>query len=250
MEAILKNALKFFYKRKGIEFDFIKRKILDGNFQQSIVIPYATYAPWLEDNDFKSIYNLVKNNTLVDIYKCYELWQLSIEQSKLEGDYIEIGVWRGGSGALIAQAANKYSDKSSIFLCDTFKGIVKAGEFDNLYKGGELSNTSKQVVSDLIDRIKLKNVNILEGIFPDDTGDMVKDRKFKLCHIDVDVFEGAKQITEWIWDRLVIGGIIIYDDFGFSSTQGVTKYVESQRNMPDRLVVYNLNGHGIIIKTK
>ena len=77
---------------------------------------------------------------------------------------------------------------------------------------------------------------------------LFSDKKIKFCHIDVDVYEGAKEITEWLWDRLVVGGIIIYDDFGFSGTQGVTNFVENERQKTDRLVLHNLNGHGIIIK--
>ena len=47
---------------------------------------------------------------------------------------------------------------------------------------------------------------------------------------------------------MVPGGIIVYDDFGFSSADGVTKYVEEQRQFSDRLVIHNLNGHAVVIK--
>lgn len=85
----------------------------------------------------------------------------------------------------------------------------------------------------------------MKGIFPEYTASIVKNKKFKLCHVDV--FQGAKETTEWTWDKLVVRDIIIYDDLGFSGTQSVTKFVESQREKTDRIVMHNLNDHGIII---
>ena len=45
-----------------------------------------------------------------------------------------------------------------------------------------------------------------------------------------------------------VGGMIVFDDYGFSGCEGVTKLVDEERNKNDRIVIHNLNGHGIIIK--
>ena len=215
----------------------------------SAIHPFADYAPWINDQDFNKVFESVKDNTLItERLRMYELWQLSFEVKDLDGDYIEVGAWRGGSGALIATVANHHSSRSKIFLCDTFEGVVKASENDNAYKNREHSDTTKEIVLELINKLGLTNVEILKGIFPDHTGKEIESNKFKLCHIDVDVYESAKSITEWIWDKMVEGGVIIYDDFGFRRMQGVTLFVESQRMKRDRLVIHNVNGHGIIIK--
>jgi len=47
----------------------------------------------------------------------------------------------------------------------------------------------------------------------------------------------------------VVGGIIVYDDYGFQRTVGITRHVEEAKGEDDRVFVYNLNGHGIFIKT-
>jgi hypothetical protein len=142
------------------------------------VSPYATYAPWKTDDIFSSSYDIVKNNTLVDKYRCYELWQLVKESSKLEGGILEIGVWRGGTGALIAKQAETCGIKSSVYLCDTFTGVVKAGENDSAYRGGEHADTSRPVVEDLIEKLQLKNIKILAGIFPDETSQYIEEENF------------------------------------------------------------------------
>ena len=213
------------------------------------VFPNATYSPWLADREFQDVYEVIRHNTLVDIYRCYELWQLIAEAAKLEGgDVLEIGVWRGGTGALIAKKCQLAGIHAPIYLCDTFRGVVKAGSLDGAYVGGEHADTTKEVVLDLCRRLNLDRVQILEGIFPDHTGARVSDRQFRLCHIDVDVYESARDISNWIFPRLVPGGMIVYDDYGFYSCSGITRFVDEERRKPDRFVIHNLNGHALVIK--
>jgi O-methyltransferase len=221
-----------------------------GGGGYEIIVLYEAYAPWRTDLAFIEVYNQIKNNTLVGIYRCYELWQLVNETYGLEGAIIEIGVWRGGTGALIAKRAELLGITSRVYLCDTFTGVVKAGENDSFYKGGEHSDASKSIVDELINKLRLSNTEILTGIFPEETSEMVVDATFRFCHIDVDVFQSAKDIVEWIWDKLAVGGIIVFDDYGNKNCDGITKFIDQERKKNDRTVIDNLNGHGIIIKTK
>lgn len=193
-------------------------------------------------------YNIIKENTLVDIYRCYELWNLVRESNKLEeGILLEIGVWRGGTGVLIAKKAQLLGIKEKIYLCDTFTGVVKASDKDNFYQGGEHSDTSLQCASKLIEKLDLKKVKFLEGVFHDETGYRVNE-KIRFCHIDVDVFESAKEIVDFIWPKLVKGGIVVFDDYGFDTCQGITKLENNLKVKKDKLIIENLNGHAIIIK--
>jgi len=215
-----------------------------------MVLPGATYSPWNKDNSFQAMFASIEEFTLVDKYRCYELWKLIEQIAKLEnGSIIEIGVWRGGTGALIAKQAKNCGIEDRVFLCDTFTGVVKAGAEDSAYKGGEHADTSRQAVEELIfNRMNLANVEILEGIFPDQTGHRIEDMQFRFCHIDVDAYQSAKDIVDWIWNKMVPGGIMVYDDYGFYGCDGITKYVEEQMMSKDRLVIHNLNGHAIILK--
>ena len=214
----------------------------------------AKYSPWLGDDLFLKVYNDIKDNTLVDIYKCYELWQLAEKVIEINKDasIIEIGVWRGGSAGIMAQKLSIINSTSILYLADTFSGVVKATEKDFYYKGGEHKDTSKDIVEDLLNNvIKYKNYKILTGIFPDETSKFIPEKElFGLCHIDVDVYDSAKDIVNWIWDRMVIGGMIVFDDYGFESCTGITRYVEEMRNNSDRIIIHNLNGHAIVIKIK
>lgn len=249
MIKLIKATVKRLLHYYGFEIQRIPNSTKVNEY--ALVIPFATYNPWNKDGLFQEVYDLVQRYTLVDKYRCYELWKLIEQSAKLNnGSIIEIGVWRGGTGALIARQAKNCDIEDRVFLCDTFTGVVKAGPRDSLYKGGEHSNTTRQVVEELVfKRMNLDNVEILEGIFPDQTSHQIAEGlQFRFCHIDVDVYQSAKDIVDWIWDRIVPGGIVVYDDYGFKGCDGIKKYVEEQINFKDRFVVHNLNGHAVIFK--
>jgi len=222
----------------------------DGPKEYDTIQTYASYSPWNTDPAFRDAYQKIRDYTLVDVYRCYEIWKLVEQVSKLkEGACIEIGTWKGGTGGIIAKSAELFGISDSVYLCDTFTGVVKAGSEDSVYEGGEHSDASRELVEDLLENIlKVDNVKILQGIFPDDTSDKIENEKFRFCHIDVDVYQSSKDAVEWVWERLVPHGVIVYDDYGYHECDGITKHVEEQMNMEDRMVFYNLNGHAVIIK--
>ena len=139
--------------------------------------------------------------------------------------------------------------KDPFYVADTFKGIVKADEGDADYRGGEHSILAPdRGGTSSIASCQLPGIKILEGIFPDETGHEIENDRFRFCHIDVDVYQSAKESRNGSRPRLVTGGIVVYDDYGFKSTPGVTRLVDEQRRMADRVVLHNLNGHAIVIK--
>lgn len=215
-----------------------------------IIRPKATYAPWRKETKFIGIYEIIRNRTLVDLYRCYELWQLLIQSKKCKsGDILEVGVYKGGTGALLAAAAKWAQIESEVFLCDTFEGVVKTGDKDNLYKGGEHSDTSIEYVQDLMDNLNLQNVHIIKGIFPDDVSEQFSGKTYRFVHIDVDAYQSAKDVFEYVWKRMEIGGIVVFDDYGFVYTKGVAIMIEGIcNNIQDGIFVGNINGHGIFIK--
>lgn len=211
-------------------------------------LPHATYAPWWGDTQFQEIYTAVKANTFVDVYRLYELWQLLEQVSHLDGDILEVGVWRGGSGCLMAARARGLGLGTQVFMCDTFAGVANAGPRDLSYEGGEHDDTSKAIVETLAQELELTNIELLEGIFPEDTGHELADRRFRLCHIDVDVHDSARAVFEWAWPRLADGGVVVFDDYGFFECNGVTEFVDDLAKDPKIFLVRNLNGHAVVVK--
>lgn len=244
----VKQFIHRILRKTGYDIRKIRLDRSDSGLPQERLFPAATYAPWNADPEFRDVFSRIMGNTLVDQYRCYELWQLVQEVASVSGAVLEVGVWRGGTGVLLAKRIHMLALGTQVYLCDTYTGVVKASDADVGYVNGEHADTSEQVVERLCHRLEVSNAVILKGIFPEETGDSVKDSRFRLCHIDVDVYQSAKDVFDWVWPRLSRGGIVVFDDYGFSGCSGITRLVDSFRNHKDRLVVYNLNAHALVVK--
>lgn len=246
LRSVLNNTIGYDVRR-------IKRnnKIVWSNppstKKHRVLSPRATYAPWLDDPHFLQIHSKIVDHTLVDIYRCYELWSLAEQASRIEGDILEVGVWRGGTGAILAEAMK--NTNKTVYLADTFTGVVKGGRSDTKYKEGEHADTSYELVTELLASLSLQNVILLNGVFPDDTQHAISGN-IALLHCDVDVYESTKHIIAWCLPRLSLGSILAVDDYGFDGCEGVTTYCDELRQNKEFSFVYNLNGHAIFIKTR
>lgn len=134
-DDFVEQTIKLYKQNLNLIRDFKLSKNVENITHQNIV-SYSTYSPWYDDVKFLECYKLSCNNTLVDIYRCYELWNFIKRNSQIKGDVLEVGVWKGGTGSILAKATELYSD-GTVYLADTFKGVVKATDKDSIYKGGE-----------------------------------------------------------------------------------------------------------------
>jgi O-methyltransferase len=239
----IKKLIKDGIRATGHEVRVYKlndRKINAMSYGRAEVL--AQYLPWLDDSEFLQIRSVIQNYTLVDRIKCHELWQLIPQVIHLPGDILEVGVWRGGTGALISYRA----PSKKVFLADTFRGVVKAGENDASYFGGEHSDTSVEIVQDLVSKLGCVNTEIMVGIFPDDFETLPE--KYCFVHIDVDVHDSARDIMTAIWPALSVGGMVVFDDYGSDTANGITHLVNTYRGDIDKVVIHNMNGHAVVVK--
>ena len=245
--------------RRNIDYiyydSFLYAYLEDNNRHGTKENPYGTlvmpvaYVPWLEDSAFGENCKIVNKYSLCGMAKLNFVWRMAGEACKLDrGIFIEIGTWRGGSGCLIAKKVEVENKSSEVFLCDTFTGVVKAGEMDDCYNGGEHADTDISIVEGLINKMNLKNVKILQGIFPEDTGEEIIGKEIAFAHIDVDVYQSTKDIIDYIWPMIIPGGIVVFDDYGTPTTKGQKKYIDEVKELSDRIFIANLMGQGIFIK--
>ena len=52
----------------------ISKKANGSSLPYEHISTASQYAPWLSDKTFNDTFNIIKNYTLVDKYRCYELW--------------------------------------------------------------------------------------------------------------------------------------------------------------------------------
>jgi hypothetical protein len=54
--------------------------------------------------------------------------------------------------------------------------------------------------------------------------------KISLLHIDVDVYDAAKCCLDYLFDKVVSGGVVILDDYGSvgGETRAVDEFIETR----------------------
>ena len=145
-----------------------------------------------------------RRNTLVDIWRCHELWSLLGELARRARCHPRGRRVARGTGLPDGHPGGRGSASTSpCYLCDTWEGVVKTGAIDTYYRDGKHDDASK---ADRPGRSSTgwasTDVECLQGIFPDDTGDRSPTTRFRLCHIDVDVYQSASDVLDWVWPRL------------------------------------------------
>ena len=80
--------------------------------------------------------------------------------NKLEGDFVECGIWMGGNILLFKQLNDYYNLNKSIFGFDTFDGMTVPEEIDKDYQeisAKKLSDHEKDYLSAGIEKVR-KNI--------------------------------------------------------------------------------------------
>jgi O-methyltransferase len=211
--------------------------------KSEIIISTAFYAPWKEDNYFSFFYNKVKNLTLLDARRAYTLWYLSSDLKNINGNILDVGCLQGGAGFLMA----KVNKKGSTYLLDTFEGFLEEEKF---HKKKHFIYKEIDVVKDNLKKLKLKNTIVSKCKFPNNLSPSFKKKKFKLCHLDVNTYKSTKNAFQFIKDKMIKGGVIVFDDYGIHTVDSIKKFVDeiSKKYKKDYSFIYNYMGQCILIK--
>lgn len=171
---------------------------------------------------FEDVYRLVKGKTLLPEERCRFLFEFSlkVKDSGVDGDVAEVGVYLGGSAFLISEVFD--GTGKVVYLFDTFEGIPFSNPKIDIHREGEFASSYDDVRSFLGG---FSNVRIVKGIFPKSAGEDVLNRKFCFVHLDVDVYESARDSIAFFQSRMVNGGVMVVDDYGSPNCPGVTKAV-------------------------
>jgi hypothetical protein len=138
----------------------------------------------------------------------------------LEGDVAECGVYKGGSAKVIASVF----DSKKVFLFDSFSGMREDDVFLEGHKRGDFSDTNiEDVKRFLSDR---PNCLFFQGWLPDSAAFINRQQKFCFVHVDLDLYESTLSAVSIFWPRLVVGGVMVFDDWDWQRCPGVKKAVE------------------------
>ena len=232
--TVMKKVMKSTFHKLGYE---IKRRSPVQSFpvrQESKAdpeIPDARfynplYSPWLGFGDFARFYEIARPHTLVSADRCYVLYTLARQALNLGGELWECGVYKGGTARLLSEVIATWSPapgSARLRLFDTFEGMPETNPEKDLHRRGDFSDTSIAAVEQGLRGAD--HVSIHAGYIPA-TFAGLEASEIAFGHIDVDIYDSIINCCEFIYGRMLAGGFMIFDDYGFPTCPGARQAVD------------------------
>ena len=163
--------------------------------------------------------------TRVSIPRLYALYSITLRciESGIPGAYVECGVWKGGSSALVNALLQTHDPTGPrpMWLFDSFAGLPQPSDKDGegvqerYYSGilaadqGYVLRAHKRAGS------SLENVRVIPGWFNET---LPQSREaigaIAILHVDVDLYESVYCVLSELYDQVSPGGAIVIDDYG------------------------------------
>lgn len=181
------------------------------------------FSPWEGDPQFEALYCQIKPHTLVSRDRCWVLWKTLQQAVRLPGVFMECGVFRGGTALLEAETLAKHGQHRYLHLFDSFAGMPETTLGIDKFKAGDFANTSAERVARLLAPHPFVRLHV--GFIPDTFAGLDIER-VAWAHVDVDIYQSIRNCIDYIYPRLVPGGFLIFDDYGFPSCPSARRAVD------------------------
>lgn len=169
----------------------------------------------------------------------------------IPGDFVECGVWRGYSFAVITTYLDFANVDKTLYLYDTFRGIPDAYNSEkrpNHAYDRENKDDHDAILNHVRDVFKsFPNVRIVPGIVPDTFASECPDR-ISFLHIDMNSAASEMAALEHLYDRVSPGGIIVFDDYGWEAYRAQKKAEDSFMSERSQHILELPTGQGLLVK--
>jgi len=197
-----------------------------------------------KDQEFMEIYSFVKDYTMTSIEKIYALYQSVkyIITNNIPGDFVECGVWRGGSAMAMALTLKTLGAERDIYLYDLFGAPVLETLKVEDYKGDiEVVEEGEQPELWKVSLAEVKN-NLKTTGYPDGrfvfaegpvekTLPLILPSQISLLRLDTDFYESTYLELKYLYPKLSFNGVLIIDDYGqyFECKRAVDQFFDENR---------------------
>ena len=158
-------------------------------------------------------------------------------RNEIEGDFVECGVWYGVLSKTICEYLNmeNFGDRR-FYLVDTF------GETQ-----GSHSYYKNDIYNDVKDRFSIyPQIQIIRGLVPECLP-KITSSKIAYLAIDMNSSEPELETLKYFYKKLVKGGIIYFDDYGWSYPE-LRKVVDEFFSDKPETLLHFPSGNSIVVK--
>jgi O-methyltransferase len=183
----------------------------------------AYFSPFMNDAAWSAAYEEMARDWYPDqpgLDIRWRMWILTSVARQIRGvpgDVAEFGVYRAGCARMILETVGLPAG-ASYHLFDTFAGIPEAGLTERERKegyAGRLTDTSVELVEQRLARWRDELVfhvgDVFQTIPKAGIGDLA------MAHMDLNASAPTRLALEYTYPRLVPGGAIVFDDYGWNA---------------------------------
>lgn len=201
---------------------------------------------------FKSFTKHNKKNNAGDVARLWSLI-LNIKQvleEDVEGNFVELGVWRGNTASVLAHYARQ--SNRTVYLFDTFEGFdkkdLKGIDSD---KQVAFEDTSLRTVTDVIGLNSIV-CNFVKGYFPDSLEEKHSREKYAIVSLDCDLYEPMKAGLDFFYPLMSPGGLLLLHDYSSLHWSGAKKAVDEfcRKNQEHVILMPDKSGSAFIRKSR
>ena len=154
---------------------------------------------------------------------------------QLEGDVMECGVFRGKSLLRLATTMSDAGSSKALFGLDSFGGFpvnsVRSIDVPLGRLRGRVESKFRYVehvpnrIMKLCETFGFQNVELVPGYF-EDTIEKFTNRKLCFVHLDVDLYSSYQTCLNALYDSVVPGGYIVFDEYEEKYWPGATNAID------------------------
>jgi O-methyltransferase len=167
--------------------------------------------------------------------KAYELIYETDRHNNLEGAIVEPGCWNGGFARIMQLASIRAGKSREVWLFDSFEGGPPPLDIDRKVTGklgkGEPNGGSQEICEQAFHGSDPSKLHIVKGWFEETFPQTLpKMGKIAYLHLDADFYEATKLCLEQMYDLVVPGGLIIFDDYSYylGCKKAVDEFLEAR----------------------
>ncbi len=187
--------------------------------------------------------------TMLGRDRLWIFWQAARNVALLEGAAAEVGTFRGGTAYFIASSLLEHAGHEvRMEVIDTFEGHpsgrISEHDSDIHREAGLFTETSYEDVAAYLSVFGL--VTVHKGEFAK-VKPTLADQRYRLVHVDTDLYEPTLDCLDYFGNRLVDGGVIVVDDYIGSDAGGVRPAVDRFLTATDRFDTWNPNTKQLVL---
>ncbi len=226
-------------------------------FMGDRLITFDKSAAFLEDERFKAAFDRCAPSERNSgwAWRVHTLIWAARNAIGLDGNFVECGVFEGFMSNMVVDYLDFGATDKTFYLYDTFEGFSEKYSspedfptHEGFYDFANKAYAKPGLYESVRDRFApYANVRVIKGVVPDILHEDSPE-KIAYLHIDLNSPRAERGALDVLYDRVLPGGIIVFDDYGWTTYRSQMDSADAfmkERGFP---ILELPTGQGLLVK--